>query len=136
MSLQRSVAAVSVAVVLVAFLTLRGGGSAPEVQVVRALRGELLVVVATNGVVEPVDELRVRARLDGRIVAIPEPGTRVEAGDELLRIDDAPVAAALAAGRSDRLAALDSVREARDEHTRVRRIAAIDFSSQASSATE
>ena len=39
-----------------------------------------------DGKVEPVQEAEVRARLDGRIVEIPEPGTDVSKGDVILRI--------------------------------------------------
>jgi HlyD family secretion protein len=99
-----------------AFLLLIGWCSRtppPSVVTIKAHRGSLRVVVATNGTVEPVEDTEVRARLDGRIVAIPDPGKRVEEGAEILRIDDGPVSAELASARSDRLAALESLRTAR-----------------------
>ena len=61
-----------------------------------------------------------RARLDGRIVEIPEPGTRVAEGEVALRIDAGPVAAELAKARSERLAAQESLREARATLARIR----------------
>lgn len=90
---------------------------AAPVQVARAHRAPLEVRVATNGKVEPIDEaeLEVRARLNGRIVYIPDPGTRVEAGAEILRIDGGPVAADLAAASSERLAVLESLPKATRE---------------------
>jgi HlyD family secretion protein len=99
---------------------------APVVQVVAARRAPLQVLVATNGTVEPVDEIEVRARLDGRIVAIPDAGKRVEAGEEVVRFDGGPVASELAAAESDRLASLEALRAARAEVARVRERAATD----------
>jgi RND family efflux transporter MFP subunit len=98
------------------------------VQAAAARRAPLTVEVSTNGKIEPVPEaeVRVHARLEGRIVEIPEPGTRVEAGDVVLQIDDRPVASELAAARSERLASLEALRSARDTFERVRRKAAVD----------
>ena len=89
----------------------------PGVQIAHARRGPLQMKVATNGQVEPLDEAEmvVRARLAGRVLALPDPGTRVAAGDELLRIDDAPVASDLARAESDRLAAGESLRAVKHE---------------------
>jgi HlyD family secretion protein len=89
------------------------------VEITQAVRGPLQVKVATNGKIEPLDEaeVQVRARLDGRILEIPDPGTNVDAGDVVLRIDDAPVASELAKAESERLAAAESLRAARHEHT-------------------
>ena len=91
--------------------------SVPSVQPVVAHRRPLRVEVTTNGTVEPLKEAEteLRARLGGRIVSIPDPGTYVEEGAEVLRIDDGPVAAQLAAAQSDRLAAIESLRSA--QHT-------------------
>jgi RND family efflux transporter MFP subunit len=101
---------------------------AVPVEAAAARRAQLTVEVNTNGKIEPVPEAerRVHARLPGRIIEIPEPGTRVDAGDTILRIDDGPVASALAAARSERLASLEALRAARDTFERVRRKAAID----------
>jgi RND family efflux transporter MFP subunit len=101
---------------------------AVEVEAAAAVRGPLRVEVSTNGQIEPLPEaeLRVHARLDGRIVSLPEPGTRVEAGDLLLEIDAGPAAAELAAARSERLAALESLRAARDHFERSARRAETD----------
>jgi RND family efflux transporter MFP subunit len=68
----------------------------------------------------------VHARLQGRILEIPEPGARVDAGDTILRIDEAPVASKLAAARSERLASREALRAARDTFERIRRKADID----------
>jgi RND family efflux transporter MFP subunit len=99
-----------------------------SVEAAAALRGRLTVEVNTNGKIEPVPEaeVRVHARLEGRIIEIPEPGTRVEAGDVVLQIDDRPVASELAAARSERLASLEALRAARDTFERVRRKADVD----------
>jgi RND family efflux transporter MFP subunit len=99
-----------------------------EVEAAAAQRAPLRVQVSTNGQVEPLPEaeVRVNARLAGRIVKIPEPGTRVQEGEVVLRIDAAPVAAELADARSQRLAALESLRAARDEAERVARRAGAD----------
>lgn len=101
---------------LVALATLRawcGRAAPPTVQVVAAHRAPLRVVVSTNGKVEPVDDIEVRARLDARVVQIPDPGKAVAAGEEMVRLDDGPVAGQLATAESERLAALESLRAAR-----------------------
>jgi RND family efflux transporter MFP subunit len=101
---------------------------AVSVEAAEARRAQLTVEVNTNGKIEPVPaaEVRVHARLPGRIIEIPEPGTRVDAGDTILRIDDGPVASELAAARSERLASLEALRAARDTFERIRRKADID----------
>ncbi len=98
-----------------------------EVRAVAARRAPLRVQVATNGKVEPIDDIEVRARLDGRIVEIPdEAGKRVQAGEEIVRFDAGPVAAELAAAESERLAALEARRAARAAAVQVRKRAATD----------
>jgi RND family efflux transporter MFP subunit len=91
----------------------------PRVEVLPAQRGPLQVKVATNGKIEPLDEaeVEVRARLDGRVLEIPDPGTHVDRDDVVLRIDDGPVSAELAKAESERLAALESLRSARHERS-------------------
>ena len=98
------------------------------VEVAVARRAPLRVEVNTNGTVEPVPEaeLRVHARVAGRILEIPEPGTRVTTGDVILEIEPGPVAAALASAESEKLAAQESLRAARRTHARVATRAATD----------
>jgi RND family efflux transporter MFP subunit len=99
----------------------------PEVQAVTAHRGVLRVQVATNGKVEPVHDIQVRARLDGRIVDIPDDaGRRVHAGDVIARLDESEVAAQLAGAESDRLAALEALRAATAAVAQIRQRAATD----------
>ena len=98
-----------------------------EVPATQARRAPLRVQVSTNGTVEPVDDVQVRARLDGRIVEIPEEGgRRVQAGEEIVRFDAAPVTAELAAAESERLAALEALRAARAKAAQVRERAGAD----------
>jgi HlyD family secretion protein len=86
----------------------------PEVQAVPVQRAPLRVQVATNGVVEPIDDIEIRARLDGLIVSIPDDaGQEVQAGDEIVRVDAGPVTGELAAASAERLAALEALRAAR-----------------------
>ena len=113
-------------VALLAGVGLCAQDSAVVVDAVRAREQALEIVVATNGKVEPIAKAQVRARLDGRIVAIPDPGVRVDADEVILRIDGGPVDSELAAARSQRLAALDSLRAARDKFSRVAKVAATD----------
>ncbi len=116
--------AAAATVTVLAVSTLWCGQSPPiEVEAASARRAPLRVEVTTNGQVEPVPEAesRVHARLDGRIVEIPEPGTRVAEGDVILEIDAGPVAAELAAARSERLAALESLRVARNQYERTQK---------------
>jgi RND family efflux transporter MFP subunit len=87
----------------------------PTVQVAEVRRAPLRVAVSTNGKVEPIDDIELRARLDGRVVSIPDPGARVEQGAPLLRIDAATVSAQLATARSERLAAQEALRAGRND---------------------
>ncbi len=97
------------------------GGDLPAVDVASARRDAMAERVSTNGTVEPALDVDLRSRLDGRIAEIAEPGARLASGELLVRIDDAPVASALAAAEAERLAAEGSLRAARDELTRVER---------------
>ncbi len=68
-----------------------------------------------------------RARLDGRIVDIPDDaGKKVQTGEDIARLDAGPVAADLATAESERLAALEALRAARAETAQVRERAAAD----------
>lgn len=109
-------ASIRIAVLLVAALPLVGGCGAPTpVSVAEVRTAPLRVAVATNGKVEPIDEAEVRARVEGRVLEIPEPGAAVVAGAPLLRIDTDSVGALLATAESDRLSAQESLRAARRE---------------------
>lgn len=103
-----------------------GGEPAAQVDAALVREGPLEIVVATNGKVEPIEKAEVRARLDGRIVAILDPGVQVAQGGVLLRIDGGPVEAELATARSERLKAQDALRAARDRLVRVGKRAATD----------
>ena len=106
---------------LLALLGWLARSPAAGVEVAEA-RGRLLTVrVATNGVIEPIEKAEVRARLDGRVVEIPRAGARVRAGELLLKLDAGPTAAELASAESERLRALDSLREAKDKRRRSQR---------------
>jgi len=96
------------------------------VEVVEARAGALRVLVGTNGVIEPVDDIEVRARLDGRVVEMPDPGKRVVAGEEIARIDGGPAAVELARARSELLAAEESLRVARHARSVARDRLAVD----------
>jgi HlyD family secretion protein len=100
----------------------------PGLPVVAAEVGEgpLSMRVVTNGSVEPVEEAVLRARLAGRILEIPEPGAEVSEGDVVVRFDDGPVASEISKARSERLAAEESLREARSRYVRVRERAKTD----------
>jgi HlyD family secretion protein len=84
------------------------------VDAILAHRAPLRVEVNTNGTVEvvPDAELRLHARLDGRIVGIPEPGTVVAEGEVILQIDSELAASELAAAEGQILAARESLRAA------------------------
>lgn len=91
-----------------------------------ATSAALQITVLTNGTVEPVDETILRAGLDGQIVEIADPGTHVDEGDVVLRLDDGPTSIMLAEARSEHLALQQSLRAARDELEQVERRAAAD----------
>ena len=84
------------------------------VQATEVRRGGMLVAVTTNGKVEPIDDIEIRARLDGRVVDIVDAGKQVAAGDVVVRLDDALATSALAAARAERLSAQEALRAARD----------------------
>jgi HlyD family secretion protein len=120
---RRLLIGIALAIVLLGWLTC---SPAVQVTATRAQESPLTARVITNGKVEPIEEVEVRARLDGRIVEIPEPGTRVADGDVALRIAAGPVSAELAKARSERLTAKESLREARATLSRIRVRAAAD----------
>lgn len=98
------------------------------VDAILAQRAPLLVEVNTNGTVEviPDAELRLHARLDGRIVEIPEPGTHVAKGDTILRIDADLAESELASTESEILAAREAMHAARRQLELVSKRAATD----------
>ena len=110
----RRVLAVSILASCAASLAC-GRAAEPVVRVAEVRSAPLRVVVSTNGKVEPIEDAEVRARLDGRVVEIPDPGTRVERGAPLLRIDAAAAGAQLATAQSDRLAAQEALRAGRND---------------------
>lgn len=112
----RYLVAIALAIALLGWLTCE---PAVEVTATRPREGPLAALVITNGKLEPIEEAEVRARLDGRIVEIPEPGARLAEGEVALRIDAGPVSAELARARSERLAAKESLREARAALARI-----------------
>jgi len=95
--------------------------SAIRVRVAEVTRGSLVIRVATNGSIEPIDDHEVRARLDGRVIEIRKAGDVVAAGDVLLRLDRAPVEAQLKSARSQQLEAQEALRSARDTLVRIER---------------
>ena len=115
---------IALAILFLGWLTC---SPAVQVTATRAQESSLTARVITNGKVEPIEEAEVRARLDGRIVEIPEPGTEVAEGEVALRIAAGPVSAELAKARSERLAAMESLREARATLARIRVRAAADI---------
>jgi HlyD family secretion protein len=121
---RRLLVGIALAIFLLVWLTC---SPAVQVTATRVEESPLTARVITNGKVEPIEEAEIRARLDGRIVEIPEPGTRVAEGDVALRIAVGPVSAELAKVRSERLAAKESLREARATLSRVRVRAAADI---------
>lgn len=110
----RRVLAVSILASCAASLAC-GRAAEPVVRVAEVRSAPLRVVVSTNGKVEPIEDAEVRARLDGRVVEIPDPGTRVERGAPLLRIDATAAGAQLATAQSDRLAAQEALRAGRND---------------------
>jgi RND family efflux transporter MFP subunit len=98
------------------------------VDAILAQRAPLLVEVNTNGTVEviPDAELRLHARLDGRIVEILEPGTHVAKGDTILRIDADLAESELASAESEILAAREAMHAARRQLELVSKRAATD----------
>lgn len=99
----------------------------PEVHVVAVRRAPLRVQVATNGTIEPVADTEIRARVNSRVVEIPDDaGLRVQAGDALVELDQVPIAAELARAQSDRLGAEESLRAARAVAEQARKRAGTD----------
>ena len=93
---------------------------APIVQAAQVRRGPLVIDVSTNGTVEPIDDVEVRARVDARVIEIPDAGKVVREGDEVIRLDVGTLPAELEAARSERLASVEALRAARDALTRAR----------------
>jgi len=104
----------ALAVVAVLLLLWSNRRPAQAVQGTEVRRGGLLVAVTTNGKIEPVDDVEIRSRLEGRVVEIVDPATTVAAGDVVARLDGGLAAAALATAESDERAAEEELRAARD----------------------
>lgn len=119
-----AVAVLVVAILLVPALWTRG--RVPRVRVAEVHRAPLVIQVSTNGVVEPIDDREVRARLDGRVIEIVDPGTVLRNGEVMVRLDEGSVASELEAARSERLTALDALRTARASLDLARRRFAAD----------
>jgi len=105
-----AIASLAIAGIVIAGWLARAPIARVEVAAARASR--LTVRVTTNGVIEPIDKAEIRARLDGRVIEIPKAGDELRTGELLLKIDAAPAKALLADTESQRLAALESLREA------------------------
>jgi len=99
---------------------------APVVQAAVAERAPLVIEVSTNGTVEPIDDFEARARVDARIVDIPDAGKKVREGEEVVRLDVGVLPAELETARSERLASLESLRAARDALARAQQNFATD----------
>jgi RND family efflux transporter MFP subunit len=99
---------------------------APIVQAAVVRRGPLVIEVSTNGTVEPIDDFEVRARVDARIVEIPDAGKVLRPGEDVIRLDVGVLPAELEAAKSERLASLESLRAARDALARARQNFATD----------
>lgn len=124
--LQRIVLIAVGAVALLAIPLWLARNPTPEVHLATLQRGPLVITVATNAKVEPIDDFELRARLDGRIVEIRDEGTHVAAGDVLLRVDAGPAMATLESSRSQRLEAEESLRAARAAAAQAQRRFALD----------
>jgi HlyD family secretion protein len=103
-----------------------GRNPAPVVRIAEAHRAALVVEVATNGKVEPIEDMEIRARFGGRILDIPDAGKKVTRGAEVLRIDARPISAELEAAKSEELSARESLRSARAELARAQQLLATD----------
>ena len=71
----------------------------PDVELLRAAAGDAEIVLESQGVLEPITRTRAAAEVAGRVVAVGpawRDGAAFNAGDELLRLDDADYRAALA----------------------------------------
>jgi RND family efflux transporter MFP subunit len=99
---------------------------APFVQAAEVRRGPLILDVSTNGTVEPIDDIELRARVDARVIEIPDSGKVVRQGEEVIRLDVGGIPAELEAARSERLASVEALRAARDALTRAQQNFATD----------
>lgn len=99
---------------------------APVVRAAEVRRGPLIIDVSTNGTVEPIDDVEVRARVDARVIEIPDAGKVVRKGEEVIRLDVGGVPAELEAARSERLGSVEALRAARDALSRARQNFATD----------
>jgi len=107
------IAAVLALILLLFIPALWTRAKPPLVRVAEVRRGTLVIRVSTNGTVEPIDDHEVRARLDARVLEIPDPGASIRKDMVLVRFDAGPVASELEAARAERLSTLESLRAAR-----------------------
>lgn len=128
---RRAAVVLALAVVVLAWMSRR---PAVVVQAAEVSRGALVVTVTTNGKVEPIADFEMRARLDGRVLEVVDPGTHVAAGAAVARLDGEATAAALAAAQAERRAAEEELRVARESAARAKDRLAVDQRLQAQGA--
>lgn len=95
----------------------------PRGEVVRAERVELPVYHQAVGTLRPVSEVRVEARVPGRILAVKaQPGQMVAQGQELVLLDSREYRSRLEQARQALAETRAVVRRARAEHVRIKQL--------------
>jgi len=120
--------AAALAVAVAGFAFIRGNGEKPVETYITVL-GEAQRVLAVNGRIRPRLNIEVRPQLSGRLEMLAfNVGDRVEKGDVLARIDDAPESAAIDEARAAVETQQATLAQARRELARYEALG--DFASQ------
>ena len=99
------------------------GKASPQGEVVKAQRVELPVHYQAVGTLRPVSEIRVEARVPGRILALKaQPGQMVKQGQELALLDGRELRARLEQAQQGLAETRAVVLRARSEHHRVKQL--------------
>ena len=93
--------AVIVVIGLLIFINVRRGKAAVAVQTAKVFRGDITQLVTANGKIYPVKEVKISARVAGKIIGIyADEGDSVKAGQVLVRLEQDQYVASLEKAKS------------------------------------
>ncbi len=117
---------------LMVYLNLQRGEAAIEVQTEKVFRDDITQMVTGNGKIFPVTEVKISARISGKIEAIyVGEGDSVKAGRVLVRLEQAQYKASLEKARSSLMEAEANLTLAENEYQRAQELFKQDLTSKA-----
>ena len=123
---------VGILVGLIIFLNVKRSEPAIEVQTEKVFRDDITQMVTGNGKIYPVTEVKVSARIPGKIVAITvDEGDSVKAGQVLVRLERAQYLASLEKAKSSLMEAQANLTLAENEYLRAQQLFQQNLTSRA-----